>query len=406
MSKEGKVRQKMRELAASLAEAGIDVEAVKATLKTMEIEVPSWAFADSGTRFKVFRQAGAARDIFQKIDDAACVHKLTGITPSIAVHVLWDFAGAKAEDVAAYARSAGVRIGAVNPTLFDRDEYRFGSLANPDPAVRKTAIAHVLESIDIMRKVESTRLSLWLADGTNYPGQDDLVARKHRLAEGLKAIHKAMDDDMRLLLEYKFFEPAFYATDVPDWGAAYVLARSAGPKASVLVDLGHHAHGTNVEQIVAFLIDEGMLGGFHLNSRKYADDDLTTGSMDPYELFLIFNELVAAGRGTRLYDTAYMIDQSHNLKPNVEAMIQSVAAIQEIAAKALCVDRRSLREAQQRCDAVAAEEVLRQAFFTDVRPLLAAVREESGVAADPIEAYRASGYQQTIERQRCGEVMR
>jgi len=251
-----------------------------------------------------------------------------------------------------------------------------------------------------MKKTGSTLLSLWLADGMNYPGQDDFIARSHRLSEGLKAVHDAMDEQMQLLIEYKFFEPAFYCTDIPDWGTAYVLAKRAGPRASVLVDLGHHPQGTNVEQIVARLIDEGMLGGFHLNGRKYADDDLTAGAIDPYELFLIFDQLVAAGGGRRLYETAYMFDQSHNLKPKIEAMIQSVMTVQQTVAKALCVDRARLGEARADGDIVTAEEILKEAFFTDVGPLLRQVRQEMGLAPDPLAAYRQSGYQQKIEAER------
>ena len=394
-------KRQLAELTEDLHARGVDVDAVKRSLQSMVVELASWAFADSGTRFKVFAQKGAGRTVFERLDDAACVHKLTGITPSVALHVLWDLADADIDEVLAHAEKAGVRIGAINPTLFERDQYKYGSLANPDAAVRKTALAHVLESIEIMRRSGSKHLSLWLADGTNYPGQDDLVARRHRLVEALKSIHDTLDDGMELLLEYKFFEPAFYSTDVPDWGTAYVLAKAAGAKAKVLVDLGHHPQGTNVEQIVASLIDEGMLGGLHLNSRKYADDDLTTGSIDPYELFLIFNELVAPAGGEALHPAAYMIDQSHNIKPKIPAMIQSVMAIQETTAKALCVDRPSLAEARQACDVIAAEEVLKQAFFTDVRPLLAAVRSEAGLPANPLAAYAESGYQQEIERRRA-----
>ena len=392
--------QALAVLEETLAERNVDVEAVKQALKTLAIEVPSWAFADSGTRFKVFAQKGAARDIFEKLADAACVHKFTGVTPSMAVHVLWDLADVKIDDVTARARSLGIRIGAVNPTLFDRDEYKFGSLANPDPKIRTKAIDHCMSSIEIMKQVASRQLSIWLADGTNYPGQDSFIARKHRLAESLKQVHEALDGDMEMLLEYKFFEPAFYSTDIPDWGTAYVLAKRCGPKAKVLVDLGHHPHGTNIEQIVAFLIDEEMLGGFHLNSRKYADDDLTAGSIGPYELFLIFNELVGAAGGCEIYDAAYMIDQSHNIKPKVEAMIQSVMNIQETYAKALCVDRKQLAEAQGACDAVTAEQVLKQAFFTDIRPLLEQVRKETDLAPDPLAAYRRSGYQEKVENER------
>ena len=384
----------------SLAKRNVDVEVVEQTLTSQAIEVPSWAFADSGTRFKVFRQKGAARDIFEKLADAARVHEFTGVAPSVAVHVLWDLQDVNVAEVASVAGSLGLRIGAVNPTLFERDEYKFGSLANPDAAIRAKAVDHCLSSIEIMKRLGSRQLSVWLADGTNYPGQDSFVARKSRLTDSLRQVHDALESDMEMLIEYKFFEPAFYSTDIPDWGTAYALAKRCGPKAKVLVDLGHHPKGTNIEQIVALLADEGMLGGFHLNSWKYADDDLTTGSAGLYELFLILNELVSAAGGSALYDCAYMIDQSHNVKPKVQAMVQSVMSIQEICAKALCVDRQRLSEAQAACDIVAAEEMLKQAFFTDVRPLLAEVRGKMGLATDPLLAYRQSGYEKKIQAER------
>jgi len=387
-------------LTESLRRKRIDIESVKHALKNLTIETPTWAYGDSGTRFKVFKQPGAARNIFEKLQDAACVHQYTGVTPSVAVHVLWDFADCDADEVRNFAESLGIRIGAVNPTLFEQDEYRFGSIANPAPAVRQKAVAHMLDAIDIMRRCDCKYLSLWLADGTNYPGQDDFRRRKRRAAENLRKVNDALDDSMEMLIEYKFFEPAFYATDIADWGMAYVLAKSSGPKAKVLVDLGHHPHGTNIEQIVAFLIDENMLGGFHFNSRKYADDDLTTGSLNPYELFLIFNELVAAGGGGRLYDVPYTIDQSHNVKPKIEAMIQSVMNIQATCAKALCVDRPALRDAQDRCDVTAAEAIFKDAFYTDVRPLLGLVRGEMGLQADPLQAYRQSGHFEKIANER------
>lgn len=390
----------LAQLSESLDRKGLDVAAIIDAIKRQRIETPSWGYADSGTRFKVFHQPGAARNVFEKLQDAACVHRFTGVADSMAIHVLWDFVDAKTDDVVSAAQRLGIRLGAVNPTLFERDEYKLGSLGNPRSVVREQALAHCLDSVEIMREIGSDRLSLWFADGTNYPGQDDLIGRKHRMAEGLKEIHDCLDDDMEMLLEYKFFEPAFYSTDVPDWGTAYILAKGCGPKAKVLVDLGHHPQGTNIEQIVALLTDEAMLGGFHFNSRKYADDDLAAGSMSPYELFLIFNELVAAAGGYGLYDAAYMIDQSHNVKPKVEAMIQSVMSIQQAYAKALCVNRPALREAQLAGEVVAAEEILKDAFETDVRPLLAATREEMDLAPDPLACYRASVYQQKVADER------
>ncbi len=383
-----------------MGSGGFDADRVRTALKAQTIETPSWAYGDGGTRFKVFPQKGAAQNILHKLEDAACVHRLTGVAPTVAVHVLWDFVDKTPEEAKSCAESLGVRIGAVNPTVFEQNEYKFGSIGNPDSRVQEKAVSHISDCVEIMRKCDSKFLSLWFADGTNYPGQDDLRARKHRVADNLKKVHDMLDEGMEMLVEYKMFEPAFYSTDIGDWGMAYLFAKNCGPKAKVLVDLGHHALGTNIEQIVALLIDEGMLGGFHFNSKKYADDDLTTASMNPYELFLIFNELVAAAGGNSLYDTAYMIDQSHNIKPKIEAMIQSVMNIQETYAKALVVDRKALEEAQKAGDVIGAESVLKDAFFTDVKPVLAAAREEMGLDPDPIRAYRESGYQEKIEKER------
>lgn len=384
----------------TLADRGIDIGAVKSAVKSFAVETPSWAYGDGGTRFHVFNQPGAARNILEKLHDAAFVHKLTGVTPSVAVHMLWDFVDVSVAEAHKCARSLKLKIGAINPTLFEQPEYKYGSLGSPQKKARDKALSHILDSIEAMRQVKSKYLSLWFADGTNYPGQDDFRRRKRAFAAGLKSAHDAMDKGQVMLLEYKFFEPSFYSTDVGDWGMAYMLSKQAGTACKVLVDLGHHPLGTNIEQIVAWLIDEDMLGGFHFNSKKYADDDLTSGSMSPYELFLIFNELVAAGGGKRAYKTAYMIDQSHNLKLKIEAMIQTVMTLQETLAKALCVDRKGLKKAQNARDLVAAENILKDAFYTDVRGLLASVRKEMGLNPDPLEAYRASGYQQKIEKQR------
>ncbi len=383
-----------------LAERGMDIEAIKESIKDFRVETPSWGYADSGTRFGEFPQAGAAETIYEKLQDAAAVHEHTGCAPSAAVHTAWDFDDADVDEVQSCAHSQGIEIGAINPTLFEEDEYKFGSLASPDAEARQMALDHVHRSIDIMKQTGSEVLSMWLADGTNYPGQDDLRARKHRMTGGLQQAHDALPDGATMLVEYKLFEPAFYATDIADWGASMLYCRNCGPQAKVLVDLGHHALGTNIEQIVAFLTDEEMLGGFHFNNKKYADDDLTSGSTKPYELFLIFNELVDAAGGDGLYDVAYMIDQSHNIKPKVEAMVQSVAALQETYAKALTVNRDRLQEAQQACDVVRAEEELKRAFFTDVTPVLERAREEMGVAPDPLRSYRESGYQEKIEEER------
>lgn len=400
MAKQGNTKA----LARILEDRGLSIEAIKKALTRQRIETPSWAYADGGTRFHVFSQDGAAQSIFQKLEDAACVHQLTGVTPTVAVHALWDFVDADPAEAAKYAKSLGVKIGAVNPTLFEQEEYKYGSIGNPSKKVRDKAVQHMLDCVELMRGCQSKYLSLWFADGTNYPGQDDFRERKNRCSDALKRVHDGLEPGMEMLVEYKFFEPAFYSTDIWDWGMAMLMAKQSGPQAKVLVDLGHHALGSNIEQIVAVLVDEGMLGGFHFNSKKYADDDLTTGSMNPYELFLIFNELVAAAGGKKLYDVPYMIDQSHNIKPKIPAMIQSVMSIQEMFAKALCVDRKALKQARRACDVIGAEEILKAAFFTDVRPLLAELREEMGLAPDPLKAYADSGYQQTIEAARRGQA--
>ena len=390
-----------RILADDLTDRGLDVDGIKASLKAQQVETPSWAFADSGTRFKVFRQRGAARSAYEKIADAAQVHKHTGIAPSVALHIPWD----KVDDygdLMSYAQGLGLRLGAINPNLFQDDAYKLGSLCHPDAAVRRQAIDHCLECIEIAQTVRSDIISLWLADGTSSPGQDSFRGRKHRLLESLQEIYAAMPAPMRLLIEYKFFEPAFYHTDLGDWGMAYLMATKLGDRAQVLVDLGHHPLGTNIEQIVALLIDEGRLGGFHFNNKKFADDDLTVGSINPYELFLIFNELIDGELDPAVdMNVAYMIDESINIKPKIESMIQSVVNIQVTYARALLIDRAKLAEAQQAGDVVLAEETLLDAYRTDVRPLLAAVRQEMGLAVDPLAAYKASGYYEKI----CAERM-
>ncbi|MGI6611650.1 MAG: L-rhamnose isomerase [Limnochordia bacterium] len=392
------------QLAAVLSDRGHDVQAIEQKLRSQHIETPSWGYADSGTRFKVFRQRGAAVSLSEKLRDAAQVHRMTGIAPSVALHIPWDMV----DDWQALRQEAaalGLTIGAINPNLFQDDIYKLGSLTHPDQTVRHQALEHIAQCTQIMRQTGSRDLSLWLADGTNYPGQDDLRCRRRRLEESLAQAYRMLPSDGRLLLEYKFFEPAFYATDVPDWGMALLLCTKLGERAQVLVDLGHHAQGVNIEQIVATLLDEGRLGGFHFNNRKYADDDLTTGSVNPYELFLIFCELVASElHGEQHANVAYMIDQSHNLKPKVEAMIQSIVAIQRSYAKALIVEREALAAAQAAGDIVSAEECLVSAFNTDVEPLLIKVREDLGVPADPLKAHRQSGYQTRIERERAGRL--
>ena len=384
-------------LTAQLADKGLDVEAIKQALKLQRVETPSWGYGDSGTRFKTFAWPGAARDVWEKLADAAMVHKLTGICPSMALHIPWDMVDDWTE-LKAYGESLGVRIGAINPNLFQDDIYKLGSVCHHDLAVRRRAVEHVLECVEIARATGSTLLSLWLADGTNYPGQDSLRERKHRLLESLRQVYAAMPAEMRMLIEYKFFEPAFYHTDLPDWGTAYAIALKLGPQAQVLVDTGHHPQGTNVEQIVAFLLDEAKLGGFHFNARKYADDDLIVGTVDPFELFLIFNELVGAAEAAR--DVACMIDQSHNIEPKIEAMVQSVLNVQTAYTRALLVDRTALAERQAAGDVLGAHRVLTDAFETDVRPLLAQVRVEMGLRPDPIAALKESGYEQKVAAER------
>ena len=391
----------------NLTGQGLDIPAIKAALKRQQIETPSWGYANSGTRFKNFPWPGAARTTREKIDDAAMVHKMTGIAPSVAVHIPWD----KPEDgdyvgFRCYAEEQGIRIGAVNPNVFQDDEYRLGSLGNPHPATRELALDHLLECCEIMTRVKSDLLSLWFADGTNYAGQDSLRGRKGRFEAGLAQVYDHIPVGGRMLIEYKFFEPGFYSTDIPDWGTAYAWSLKLGESAQVLVDLGHHASGVNIEQIVAFLLDEGKLGGFHFNNRKYADDDLIVGSVNPYELFLIFNELTGAALSTdepaksTALKVAYMIDQSHNIEGKVAPMILSVLNCQEAYAKSLLVPRDKLGEAQQAGDVLGAHHTLTEIYRTDVRPLLAVIREEMGVPVDPLRAYKASGYDSRIASER------
>jgi L-rhamnose isomerase/sugar isomerase len=392
-------------LAGRLAEGGIDVAAVKEALKKQHIETPSWGYGDSGTRFKVFPWPGAARTVFEKFADAAQVHKYTGVAPSVAVHIPWD----KVDDFDAlkeHADSLGVSIGAVNSNTFQDDVYKFGSVCHFDPAVRRRAVDHILECTEIMKATGSTILSLWFADGTNYAGQDSIRARKRRMEEALAEVYAALPKGSRALIEYKCFEPAFYHTDLPDWGTSYIMATRLGPQAQVLIDLGHHLPGTNVEQIVALLLDEGKMGGFHFNNRKYADDDLIVGTVNPFELFLIHNEIVDAERDADrkvsecARNIAYMVDQSHNIEPKIEAMIQSVVNCQVAYAKALLVDRAALAERRAEGDVLGAYRVLADAYETGVRPLLAQVRVEAGLDPDPLAAFKASGYAEKVAGER------
>lgn len=386
----------MSEWLKPLADRGLDIGSVKAALKQFTVETPSWGYAQTGTRFGKFLHPAAATNFRQKVEDAAEVHRLTRIAPRMAVHVLWDFPNGFDDSVVKLVGEHGLKIGAINPNVFQDQIYRFGSFASPDQSARRQAVRHCLDSIEIGRQAGSTLLSLWFADGTNFPGQDSLVRRKRAMADGLAEVYAALPEPMTMLIEYKPFEPAFYSTDIPDWGTAAALARACGPRAKVLVDTGHHLLGTNIEQIVAMLLDDGLLGGFHFNDRKYADDDLTAASIAPYQLFLVFDQIVASA-GSRASEPAgaqiaYMIDQSHNLKPKVEEMVQTVCNLQQLYAKALLVDRDRLARAQAECDLVAAEETLRQAFFTDVTGLLAEVRQEMGGPADPLAELRTSGY--------------
>jgi L-rhamnose isomerase/sugar isomerase len=384
-------------LSERLAAQGSDVEAIKQQLKDQRIETPSWGYGNSGTRFKVFPWRGAARNLYEKLDDAAYINSLTGIAPSVAIHIPWD----KVDDwsgVSEYAAKRGVTIGAVNPNVFQDEQYKLGSICNPSAAVREEAVAHMIECCEIMGATGSQLLSLWFADGTNYAGQDSIRLRKRRMEEALAQVYQHLPADGRMLIEYKFFEPAFYHTDLSDWGTAYATALKLGDKAEVLVDTGHHAQGTNIAHIVAFLLDEGRLGGFHFNARRYADDDLIVGSNNPFELFEIFVELVSAGDAAK--NVAYMIDQSHNIEPKLEAMLVSVLNCQTTYAKALIVDYKTLRERQLAGDVLGAHRVLVDAFETDVRPLLMQVRQEIDVPVDPFAAYRADGYAKKVADER------
>jgi L-rhamnose isomerase/sugar isomerase len=394
-------------LAEQLAKQDMPIDAVKAALHRQQIETPSWGYANSGTRFKAFPWPGAATTTRQKLDDAALVHRMTGIAPSVAVHIPWD----KPEDgdyvaMRQYAEDQGITIGAVNPNVFQDDAYRLGSLGNPNPSISEMALDHILECCSIMPQLNSSALSLWFGDGTNYAGQDKLRERKRRFEAHLNTIYEHLPPDSRMLLEYKFFEPAFYSTDIPDWGTAYAWCLKLGPQAQVLVDLGHHAHGVNIEQIVTFLLDEGRLGGFHFNNRRYADDDLIVGSVNPYELFLIYNEIVAAEQGAdqsardTARNVAYMLDQCHNIEGKLLPTIYSVLNCQEAYAKALIVPRAALAAAQAAGEVLEAHRLLTDAYRTDVRPLLAQVRIEIDVPPDPITAYKSSGYEAKIRAER------
>ena len=378
-----------------------DLTTVKNALRAHRIELPSWAFGNTGTRFKVFPQPGVPRTPQEKVEDAAQVHAFTGVAPSVAVHIPWD----KVDDYAAlgaFAKEHGVSIGTVNANVFQDNDYKLGSVCHPDPRIRRKAIGHLMECVDIMDATGSQDLKLWFADGTNYPGQDDISARQDRLAEALAAVYGRLGPDQRMLLEYKLFEPSFYTTDVPDWGTSLLHCQALGPRAMVVVDTGHHAPGVNIEFIVALLLKAGRLGGFDFNSRFYADDDLMVGAADPFQLFRIMHEVVKAGALAPAAGVGFMLDQCHNIEPKIPAQIRSVMNVQEATAKALLIDAEELREAQLAGDVLAANAAVMDAYNTDVRPLLAGLREEMGLAPDPVSAYLASGYGEKIISERKG----
>src|SRR5947208_12687804 len=374
---------------------------LRETLRAQRIELPSWAFGNSGTRFKVFAQAGVPRDPYEKVADAAQVHRFTGVAPTVALHIPWD----KVEDYRALARHAeecGVALGTINSNTFQDNDYMLGSVCHPDARIRRKAVDHLLECVDIMDATGSRDLKLWFADGTNYPGQDDIAARQDRLAEALREVYARLGPAQRMLLEYKLFEPSFYTTDVPDWGTSLLHCQALGPQAAVVVDTGHHAPGTNIEFIVAMLLRAGRLGGFDFNSRFYADDDLMVGAADPFQLFRIMHEVAGADALKPAAGVAFMLDQCHNIEPKIPSQIRSVMNVQEATAKALLIDAGALAAAQQAGDVLGANAVMMDAFSTDVRPLLGELREQTGLDADPVTAYARSGYGEKIVAERVG----
>jgi len=379
-------------------------DSVCEALNSFQIELPSWGFANTGTRFGKFLQLAAATTTEEKLSDAGEVHRLTGVCPTVALHVLWDLPDAlrSVEETSRLAKKYGVRPGSVNPNVFQDQVYKHGSLGNPDPEIRQTALDHIVESIGIAQQLGSRDISLWFADGSNYPGTANIRHRRAWFEEALQKAHSHVAIDQRLLVEYKPFEPAFYHTDIADWGMALLLARSAGPRAKVLVDTGHHYQAQNIEQIVAWLLADGMLGGFHFNDRRYADDDLTLGSIDPYQVFRIFHEIAMYEweTGNRA-GIAYMVDQSHNLKGKMEAMIQTVTTAQELYAKAALVDHETLARHQKNSALVDAENCLKDAFSTDVRPAIMEWRKSHGLPVDPLAAFRESGYLERITAERA-----
>jgi L-rhamnose isomerase / sugar isomerase len=382
------------------------MDKVFAALETFRIELPSWGFANTGTRFGKFIQAAAATTTEEKFSDAGQVHLLTGVCPTIALHVLWDCPDGveSTEEIKRFASRYGVAPGSINPNLFQDQEYKYGSFGNPEKSIRKRALRHTKDSVEIARRLQTRDISFWFADGSNYPGTANIRQRKHWFVEALREAHGELSPDQRMLVEYKPFEPAFYHTDIADWGMALLLSRAAGPKAKVLVDTGHHYAAQNIEQIVAWLLSEDMLGGFHFNDRRYADDDLTMGSIDPYQVFRIFNEIRFFEWETgKRADIAYMVDQSHNLKGKIEAMVQTVTMAQQLFAKAALVDYERLAAAQNKCHLVEAESELQDAFAADVRPAIQEWRDSKGLPKDPMEAFRQSGYLERITKERAAK---
>jgi L-rhamnose isomerase/sugar isomerase len=379
----------------------MDRASAKRQLDLLKIEVPSWAYGNSGTRFKVFGQPGVPRDPFEKVSDAAVVARMTGGVHAVALHIPWD----KVEDygkLAKHAADEGIALGTINSNTFQDDDYMLGSVCHPDARVRRKATDHLLECIDIMDQTGARDLKLWFADGTNYPGQDDIRSRQDRLAAALEEVYARLGEHQRMVLEYKFFEPSFYTTDIPDWGVSYAHCLRLGPKAMVVVDTGHHAPGTNIEFIVAFLLREGKLGAFDFNSRFYADDDLIVGASDPFQLFRIMHEVVKADAIDPARNVSFVLDQCHNIEPKIPGQIRSILNVQEAVAKALLVDQPALAAAQSAGDVLGANAVLMDAYDTDVRPLLAEWRVEQGIDPKPMEAYAASGYAARIASERVG----
>jgi len=378
-----------------------DKAKAKEAIKRLKIETPSWAYGNSGTRFKVFGQPGVPRDPFEKIEDAAQVHKYTGAAPTVALHIPWD----KVEDFAKLAKHAsdlGVKLGTINSNTFQDDDYKLGSVCNPDPKIRKKAVQHLIDCIEIMNITGVQDLKLWFADGTNYPGQDNIADRQNRLAESLAEVYKHLSGNQRMLLEYKFFEPAFYHTDVPDWGTSFAHCLQLGDRALVCVDTGHHAPGTNIEYIVAVLLRAKKLGAFDFNSRFYADDDLIVGAADPFQLFRIMHEVNINGGFDVGTPVSYVLDQCHNIEAKVPGQIRSILNVQEAVAKALLVDQTALKAAQQSGDVLLANDVLMDAYNSDVRPLLVEIRQEQGLDGDPMGAFKKSGYLAKIAAERVG----